>query len=172
MLEPVTRAASRLEPRHYRVFAAFLLATDLRPLEAVIAWRNYWRIRLCYRDMVLLDLKALGLDRDTKRAMITVVHPLVDARIPKHPTISMAVFRKKWNRAIEETAGRRIELYNMRRLHATLLLQAGIPEYIVDLLQGRPGSTILRQNYVIYTLYEHWPKYLRALMKPLTAIIS
>ena len=84
----------------------------------------------------------------------------------------MAIFRKKWNGAIEETAGRRIELYNMRRLHATLLLQAGIPEYIVDLLQGRPGSTILRQNYVIYTLYEHWPKYLRALMKPLTAIIS
>ena len=172
LLEPVTRAASMLEPRHYRVFAAFLLATGLRPEEAAKAWRGYWSVRMRYRDMVLLDLEAVGLDRDTKRAIVAMVHPLVDAKVPEKPRISLALLRRKWNRAVEEAAGKRIELYTMRRLHATLLLHAGVPEHVVDLLQGRPGSTILRQNYIMYTLYEYWRSYIKAFQDPLLGILG
>ncbi len=172
MLEPVTHAASMLKPRHYRVFAAFLLATGLRPEEAAKAWRSYWRVRMRYRDMVLLDLEAVGLDRDTKRAIVAMVHPLADAEVPEKPRISLALLRRKWNKAAEEAAGKRIELYTMRRLHATLLLHAGVPEHIVDLLQGRPGSTILRQNYIMYTLYEYWHSYIKALQNPLSIILG
>lgn len=168
----VAAVAGLLEPRHYRVFAAFMLATGLRPEEAARAWRSYHRLRRVFRDMVYMDLAEAGLFRRTKRAVVTLVHPAVDNQVPRRPTVSLALFRRRWNRICDRVLGRRVNIYTLRRLHATLLLEAGLHEWQVDLLQGRLGKALIRRIYTIHNLYGMWSTYVKALDKILHHILS
>ena len=165
VVSDVVAVARVLEPLHYRAFAGFVLATGLRPEEAAKAWRSYHRLRHVFRDMVYLDLAEARLFRRTKRAIVALVHPLIDDHVPRRPTISLALFRRRWNRVCDRLLGRRIELYTLRRLHATLLLEAGLQEWQVDLLQGRLGEALIRRIYTIHGLYGMWSTYVKALDK-------
>ena len=158
-----------LSPPRFRVFIAFMLATGLRPSEAAYAWRRYWSLRrITGRGAIVLQL---NMSRATKHALLTLVHPLVDDRVPRRPSIGMTNLRQRWNTVCEALHGRRINLYTMRRLHATILLKAGLREWEVDLLQGRLEG-LTRRHYILYSIDDIWPRYLKALEKPLTMILT
>ncbi len=170
LLDAITRVARVIEPPRFRVFVAFLLATGLRPSEAVYAWRKYWVLRATTpKGAILLRLELL---RRTKHALIALVHTLVDERVPARTTLGYTLLRVRWNRACEAVLrGKRIPLSMLRKIHATLLLRNGLREWEVDLLQGRLEG-ITRRHYIIYSIDDIWPRYLRALEKPLAEILA
>jgi integrase len=165
----VSCCAKLLSPPRFRVFVAFMLATGLRPSEAAYAWRRYWALRrVTGRGAIVLQL---NMARTTKHALLALVHPSVDSRVPKRPAIGMTNLRQRWNTICETLHGKRINLYTLRRLHATLLLQSGLKEWEVDLLQGRLEG-LTRRHYILYSIDDIWPRYLKALEKPLTEILA
>ncbi len=172
-VEKLLSIAGRL-PGNYRLFAAFMLATGLRTGEALEAYRGFHRLRVMRWGVPHLILAS---DRGAKRAWLALLTPEVDEAILAidAPGVSYTRLRIHWRHACRELGldHRVYRIYDLRAGHATLLLEAGAPAWLVDALQGRRGPEILIEHYNAAELplvYRKW--YLPALREAVRQLLE
>ena len=138
------RVAWGVEPR-YALYLALLLVTGLRPVE----------LRSVKRSGQLLPL-VFAIEKPsstTKRHSYAFLTPtaleLRDKLLGRYEKL---VF---WRREVEHEALKAIrerlpgfKPYQLRALNAELLLRGGLPEAIIDYIQGRAPETVLRKHYL------------------------
>ncbi|OWJ55579.1 integrase [Pyrodictium delaneyi] len=172
-VERLLSIARRL-PGNYRLFAAFMLATGLRSLEALHAYRGYHVYRVERWGVPHL---LLSWDNGSKRAWLALLTPEIDSKLQTIDAhgVSYTRLRMQWKRACRELGldHRVYRIYDLRTANATLLLEAGAPAWLVDGLQGRTGPEILMKHYnaaELPVIYRKW--YLPALREPVRRLLE
>lgn len=172
-VERLLAVAGRL-PRGYRVFAAFMLATGLRTGEALRAYRGFHRFRLERWGVPHL---VLAEDRGSKCSWPALLTPEIDEALRPidAPGMSYTRLRIYWRKACQKEGldHRVYRIYDLRTAHATLLIEAGAPAWLVDSLQGRSGPEILLKHYnaaELPRIYREW--YLPALREPVRQLLE
>jgi len=169
--------ACRISHEGARAYFILLAETGLRPGEAL-------GLRVSDVDLKARVIRVMRVGR-TKRSYITFLHPetaryLSEVYIPylreavkravkragalgidpskvlpKLFPFKPATLRAKIYRASEETLGRRVGLYSLRKGFATHMTLKGVPPAVINILQGRAPPRefkLLEERYTVLTL--------------------
>ena len=149
-LEWLNEVAARL-PVPYRVVLVFAALTGLRPTEAANSCALIYELssKGQLADYYDADLKMLQhfkypkvFLRRTKNAYITFVGPrLIEAVASMEPVAFSTV-----SKAIRSHLGMQVQAKNLRKHYATFLRKY-LEQEMIDLVQGRVGSSVFAKHY-------------------------
>ncbi|WP_180385538.1 integrase [Pyrodictium delaneyi] len=138
------RIAWGVDPR-YALYLALLLITGLRPVELRSVKRSGQILPLVFA----IEKPSTTTKRHSYAFLTPTALGLRDKLLGRYEKL---VF---WRREVEYEALKAIRErlpgfrpYALRALNAELLLRGGVPEAIIDYIQGRAPETVLRKHYL------------------------